>query len=129
MRLDQQRYAGKVLRKHAEMVGSSSKKNPLPSNAMGNVLAEDTGNYSKEQSKFVREFPYRELVGATLYLAMHTRPDIAYPVGVLSRQCKQPSLAASKLMVYLLGYIQGSTEKGIRFSGSSFDLHVFSDLD
>ena len=41
------------------------------------MLAEDTGDYSKEQSEFVREFPYRELVGATLYLAMHTRPDVA----------------------------------------------------
>ena len=76
-----------------------------------------------------RDNQNRELVGATLYLAMHTRPDVAYAVGVLSRQCKQPSLAACKLMVYLLRYIQGSTDKGIRFSGSSFDLHVFSDLD
>ena len=48
---------------------------------------------------------------------------------MLSRQCKQPSLAACKLIVYLLRYIQGSTDEGIRFSESSFDLHVFSDSD
>ena len=47
-RLDQQRYAEKVLRKHAGLVGTSIKKNPLPSNAM-DTLAEDTKNYSMEQ--------------------------------------------------------------------------------
>ena len=118
----------KVLRKHAGLVGTSSKKNPLPSNAM-DMLAEDTGNYSREQSDFVKKFPYRELVGATLYLAMHTRPDVAFVVRVLSRQWKQPSLAACTLMVYLLRCIQGSTDKDIRFSGNLFDLHVFSTSD
>ena len=68
-------------------------------------------------------------MSATLYLAMHTRPNVAYAVGVLSRRCKQPSLAACKLMVYLLRYIRGSTDKGIRFSESSLYLHVFSDAD
>ena len=34
------------------------------------------------------------------------------------------SLAACKLMVYLLEYNQGSSGKGTRFSRSSFDLHL-----
>ena len=68
-------------------------------------------------------------MGATLHLSMRTRQDVAYAVRVQSPQCKQPSLAACELMVYLLKYVQGSPDRGIRFSGSSFDLHVFSDLD
>ena len=68
----------------------STNKNPLPSNAT-DMLAEDTGNYSPEQSNFVRTVPYCELEGATPYLAVHTRPGVAYEVGVLSRQCKQSS--------------------------------------
>ena len=54
------------------------------------MFAEDTRDYSPEQSEFVRAFPDRELVGAMLYLAMHTRQDVAYTVGVLLWQCKQP---------------------------------------
>ena len=123
-------YGYNKLPKHAGLVGTDTKKNPLPSNAT-NMLAEDTGDYSPEQSDLVLTFfyIYRELVGATPYTALHTRPDVVYAVGVLSRQCKQPSLAACKSMVYLLKYIQGSPDKGIRFSGSSFNLHVFSDTD
>ena len=128
MRLDKQRYAEKVLCKHAGLVRTGITKNPLPSNAT-NVLAEDTKYYSLERSVFVRPFPYLDLVDDTLYMAMHTRPGVAYAVGGLSRQFKQPSLAPCKLMVYLLKYIQGSPDKGIRFCGSSFDIHVFSDLD
>ena len=59
VRLDQQRYAEKVLCRHAGLVGTSIKKNPLPSNAI-DILADDTGNYSTEQSEFVRMFPYRK---------------------------------------------------------------------
>ena len=58
MRLDQQRYAEKILRKHAGLVGTGFKKNPLPSNAT-DMPAEDTGDYSPEQSEIMRTFPYR----------------------------------------------------------------------
>ena len=68
-------------------------------------------------------------MNGTLYLAMHIRPNVPFAVGVLSWPCKQPSLAACKLKAYLLKHIQGSPGKGIRFGGSSFDLHVLSDSD
>jgi len=36
--------------------------------------------------------PYRELIGKLLYLAIATRPDIAYVVGVLCRFVENPGL-------------------------------------
>jgi hypothetical protein len=38
----------------------------------------------------MKEIPYRELVGKLLYLAMATRPDIAYDVSVLCRFVEKP---------------------------------------
>ena len=61
--------------------------------------------------------PYRSLVGALLYLSMHTRPDIVYAVNELARHCSQPSeqhwIAAKRV----LRYLQGTKEKGLTFYG------------
>jgi Reverse transcriptase (RNA-dependent DNA polymerase) len=38
----------------------------------------------------MKSFPYRELIGKLLYLAIATRPDIAYVIGVLCRFVENP---------------------------------------
>jgi hypothetical protein len=49
--------------------------------------------------------PYAQLVGAVRYAATHTRPDIAFAVGVLSRHMAEPHqqhwLAAKRVLRYL----------------------------
>ena len=60
---------------------------------------------------------------------MNTRPDIAHAVGLLSRFSAKPTLPTCKLRVYLLQYVLGTVAKGIRFGGSAFDMHVFTDAD
>ena len=58
-----------------------------------------------------------------------TRQDISFAVGVLTRHMKAPTyeacLAASRLLVYL----KKSKNKGLHYSGSSLNLHMYSDSD
>jgi len=58
-----------------------------------------------------------------------TRLDISFAVGVLTRHMKAPTyeacLAASRLLVYL----KKSKNKGLLYSGSSLNLHMYSDSD
>ncbi|XP_038697950.1 secreted RxLR effector protein 161-like [Tripterygium wilfordii] len=72
---------------------------------------------------------YRSLVGGLNYLA-HTRPDIAFSVGVVSRFMHSPSkhhLGAAKRV---LKYIAGTVEYGIWYSKvSNFKLIGFTDSD
>eukprot|EP00602_Paraphysomonas_sp_CaronLab_P001187 CAMPEP_0185020694 /NCGR_PEP_ID=MMETSP1103-20130426/3325_1 /TAXON_ID=36769 /ORGANISM="Paraphysomonas bandaiensis, Strain Caron Lab Isolate" /LENGTH=1580 /DNA_ID=CAMNT_0027551749 /DNA_START=34 /DNA_END=4776 /DNA_ORIENTATION=- len=128
-KLDQSKYAEKVIQKFNHVMGNSrkNKEAPLPSNAQELLAAER--ELTSEQEEWVSKFPYRSIIGAILYLALHTRPDLAYAIGLLSRYSSNPTYASCRLAIHLLKYLRGTTSKGIKFSGSKFDLHVFSDAD
>jgi hypothetical protein len=61
---------------------------------------------------------YQSMVGALLYAAMSTRPDIAHAVGMLSRHLSNPKpshvIAAKRVMKYL----RGTTNMGLTYKGS-----------
>jgi hypothetical protein len=128
LHLDQSVYLGKIIEKHAHYVGQKKRKSPLPSDVL-KQLAEEQTDLNPEEQEFLDNFPYRTLVGATLHLAMNTRPDISYAVGVLSRFGSSPTLTACHAMIHLLQYLSATLDKGIRFSGRMFDLHIFTDAD
>lgn len=73
--------------------------------------------------------PYANLVGALLWVAQCTRPDISFPVGRLSQFLRSPSekhwIAATKVLAYL-----GTTsEMKLSLGGPEFSLVGFSDAD
>ena len=57
----------------------------------------------------MKPIPYQELIGKLLYLAIATRPDIAYAVGVLCRFVENPGpdhwYAAKQVLQYLKGTV------------------------
>ena len=127
IQIDQSVYTQKVLDTFRVHLGTETKvrKCPRPSDTMDRI-AKEPKECSEEDQRYVDNFPYRSMLGALLYLSMNTRPDIAYAVGLLSRF---GSKVTCMLMVYLLQYIRGTVQMGIRFSGSRFDMHVFTDAD
>lgn len=72
---------------------------------------------------------YRSMVGGLNYLS-HKRPDIAFPVSVISRFMHCPSrhhLGAAKR---IMKYVAGTTNLGIWYSKvSNFKLYGYSDSD
>jgi len=82
------------------------KFNMSDSNAV--ALPMNTGTkLTKDPQEDLAEYPYQELVGSLLYLAVCTRPDISYAVGALSRymSCGQNQhvQAAKHVFKYLKG--------------------------
>jgi hypothetical protein len=76
---------------------------------------------------------YAELVGALLYLASCTRPDISYAVGVLSRFMGAPTKEHWTAAQQVLRYVAGTAEMGLRYGGadgaSALSLTGFADAD
>ena len=75
------------------------------------------------------KLPFRELVGALMYLAIATRPDIAYAVSALSQfnTCfGETHWTAAKRV---LRYLKGSAELGLVFEPGAESLKGYVDAD
>ncbi|XP_066373571.1 secreted RxLR effector protein 161-like [Miscanthus floridulus] len=74
---------------------------------------------------------YRSIVSGLCYL-VHTRPDIAFIVGYVSRFMKDPREDHWATVKQLLRYVKGTVDQVIVFpktGGSGMQLTVFSDAD
>lgn len=56
----------------------------------------------------VSSYPYRELIGSLMYLAVATRPDIAYAVAMASRFLENPTIVHEKAAKRILRYLKGT---------------------
>lgn len=76
-------------------------------------------------------FPYREAVGSLMFLAIGTRPDIAFAVSLVSRflDCAAPIHVTA--VKRILKYLKGTIGHGIFFDSkpNNFKFFAYSDAD
>lgn len=74
--------------------------------------------------------PYREAVGCLNFIAVVSRPDIAFAVSVVSRYLANPNEEHWTSVKRILRYLAGTSEVGILYAGSSDnELEAYSDSD
>ncbi|XP_035231387.1 secreted RxLR effector protein 161-like [Stegodyphus dumicola] len=95
------------------------------------ILKEGLTEKKKEDKSNREIFPYREAVGALMYLMLGTRPDLAYCVGILSRYLENPSKDDWKKVKRVFRYIAGSLTKGVTYKNKYKPgiLECYSDAD
>ncbi|KAF2311882.1 hypothetical protein GH714_027117 [Hevea brasiliensis] len=78
----------------------------------------------------VDETQYRSVIGSLRYL-VHTRPDLAYSVGVMSRYMEAPNTSHLTAVKQILRYVRGTLNYGCVYQKgqSSLELVGFSDSD
>jgi len=80
----------------------------------------------------MKSVPYLAAVGALMYLATSTRPDIAYTVGCLARFNLNPGMAHWHAVKHLLHYLKGTADYSISYApdpSSSKLFSIYSDAD
>jgi hypothetical protein len=79
----------------------------------------------------MKSVPYMNAVGKLMYLALTTRPDIAYSVGVLARFNSNPGPLHWKAAKHLLRYLKGTSDHKLVYGpdGSTEPFSTFSDAD
>ncbi|KAJ0617795.1 putative RNA-directed DNA polymerase [Helianthus annuus] len=72
---------------------------------------------------------YQRLVGKLIYLS-HTRPDIAYAVGVVSQFMHQPQVAHMEAAQRILRYLKGTAGHGVLFkTNGHLTVELYTDAD
>jgi hypothetical protein len=77
----------------------------------------------------LQKYPYSQLVGSLMYLAVTTRPDISYAVGALARYMSCPSTVHWQAAKGVLKYLGATADWGICFGMSQQSLVGFCDAD
>jgi hypothetical protein len=89
----------------------------------------------QQEGEQLTDKPYRSLVGALMYLAVCTRPDISYAVGQLARYGSAPTETHWRAAMDLLRYLKGTEKDGLLYDckgaskGASPVLRMYSDSD
>jgi hypothetical protein len=130
IKLDQSGYTREILDKYSHLLrGKEGKIVNTPMERDLKLRKSEVRTMSKDQQAYVAEFPYQNIVGALLYLALNTRPDISYAVGVLARFNTNPIFRACKALIRLLLYLRSTPNIGLTFTGTELDLFAYSDAD
>lgn len=115
--LKQDRYARKIL-EETGMILCNPTHVPMEINAQ----------FSKEShEEKVDEKEYRRSIGCLRYL-LHTRPDLSFSVGVLSRYMQAPRTSHGAALKQILRYLRGTCSLGLYYPrGGGIKLLGFSD--
>ncbi|RVW41600.1 Retrovirus-related Pol polyprotein from transposon RE2 [Vitis vinifera] len=114
--IGQQKYAREVLKKF----------NMEDCKSLCTLLAQNE-KFSKDGAKKVDEGLYRNIIGCLMYLTTR-RPDIMFPVNLLSRYMHCASGLHYKAAKRVLRYVKGTLDLGIKFEKKDkLVLHGFVD--
>ncbi|PAV24101.1 Retrovirus-related Pol poly from transposon TNT 1-94 [Pyrrhoderma noxium] len=72
------------------------------------------------------DYPYAQLVGSLMYLAICTRPDISFAVGKLGQFSSNPGIAYWKAAQHLLHYLQGTKSYKLTYAPDPSQTELFT---
>lgn len=117
--LSQEKYIKDILKKFS-MDSCNPIKTPME---IGNPVISE-----KEVIKG-KQFPYRELIGALMYLSVATRPDIANTTAKLAQFAENPQETHWRAAKRVLRYLKGTITHGLAFKPTRLCIQGYADAD
>jgi len=127
IKLHQAKYIEKLVKRYLPQGGAKVlHKNKAPAaQDLAQVISDAQSQEAVPDSGLLRQ--YQSLVGALLYCAVSTRPDVSYAVSMLCRAMSKPTQPAFDAAVRVLAYLDNHRHLGLTYEASSVPLHGFSD--
>jgi len=126
LELSQKEYLQKVLRSF-RMENCKAVKTPLGAHMK---LKSATDKEREEEADQMKSIPYANAVGSIMYSMIGSRPDLAYPVGMISRFMGKPIMTHWQAVKWVLRYVQGSLDTILRYKAEEeFKVIGYCDSD
>ena len=77
----------------------------------------------------MKNIPYRAAVGSLMYLAVGTRPDIAFAVSTVAQFCQDPGPEHWEAVKHIYRYLLGTKKLALTFGEGKQGLEGFTDAD
>lgn len=120
LKISQQGYATRILERF-RFLDCKAVSTPLLKNSEISTAGKESETTS---------FPYRQAIGALMYLMLGTRPDLAFSIGFLSRTLENPTNENIAQVKRVFRYISGTINLGIVYRKQKKGiLECYSDAD
>ncbi|KAL2253784.1 UNVERIFIED_CONTAM: Retrovirus-related Pol polyprotein from transposon TNT 1-94 [Sesamum indicum] len=123
--LNQKTYLLAILKKFS-MENSKPTAVPLAAHFQ---LSKSQCPQSENDMQKMSKIPYSNVIGSIMFLMVCTRPDVAYAISCLSRYMSNPGPPHWEALKWLLRYLRGSENVGIKFSKHSAHAHLIGYVD
>jgi len=124
--VNQTTYIDQVI-KRFELDGGdyAGRDTPLPAASSIKELEKKIGKLDDEKLiAWSKKYSFPMIVGSLIHAMVHTRPDIAYAVSVLSRHMSKPELWHYKAAQHLLLYLRETRTLGLEYSQKKMLAHT-----
>ena len=127
LHLSQSQYIANLLQEH----GMHDCKPVFTPLNLGSHLSTSLSPQNSTEASEMRQVPYISIVGSLMYLAVTTRPDIAYAAGVLARFNSNPGPSHWQAAKHVLCYLKGIMDYRITYQPSDLPepFITYSDVD
>lgn len=83
-----------------------------------------------EEEEYMKTIPYPNAIGSIMYSMIGSRPDLAYPVGMVSRFMSNPSKEHWKAVKWVMRYMKGTQDMCLKFEKQDkFEIRGYCDSD
>jgi hypothetical protein len=84
--------------------------------------------YALEAQSMV-DVPYKQAVGSLMYAMIATRPDLAYPISVVSQHMARPGSSHWVAVKRIMRYLKGTSDVRLCLGGDNIVLSGYCDAD
>jgi hypothetical protein len=95
----------------------------------GAILSMDQSPSMNDEINEMGDVPYQRGIGSLMYAATSTRPDIAFPVAILSQFMRNPGRIHWEVVKDVIRYLKGMADLTLTLGGSDKGLEAYADTD